>query len=160
MQTRRLPVLTLIAVLAACDATGSLTDDLGPDADDGLGDLGSADLGVEPVGMLDERGPDFGDVQVTNIAFTDSGASLVNPERGYYIGVNLLSTTSAASVRAAGHSLAIALVYLDAYRNAPIDQAFLDRLNAGFNSARAAGIKVILRFMYNNDGGRRPRPTK
>lgn len=76
----------------------------------------------------------------------------LNPERGFYVGVNLMSATSTgtATARSSGHSTAIALIRLDLYRDKPLNDAFLAQLNAGFASARAAGIKVILRFMYNS----------
>jgi hypothetical protein len=75
----------------------------------------------------------------------------VNPERGYYATLNLFSTTSAASLRAKGHSLGISIVRLDDYRFKSLDSTFINNLNAGFARARTAGVKVILRFAYNAD---------
>jgi hypothetical protein len=150
MPTRRHRAHAALAVLllhAACtvgDPTGAGD---GADVDAALADEPAATPG-EVVRYDDPR---LGDL--TLIGFADSGATIVNPERGYYVGVNLLSTSSAAQVRAGGRTLGIALVKLDAYRGAPLDQAFLDRLDAGLNAVRAAGVKVILRFMYNSDGG-------
>jgi hypothetical protein len=75
---------------------------------------------------------------------------LVNPERGYLIAMNLLSPGDAARVRASGHSLGLAIVRLDDYRFRPLDDVLLTALAHGFASARAAGIKVVLRFSYNS----------
>jgi hypothetical protein len=80
---------------------------------------------------------------------SESSDEIANPERGFYVGLNLLSTTSAAQVRASGHTLAIAIVRLDDYRAKPLDAAFLASLEAGFARVRASGVKVVLRFAYN-----------
>ncbi len=85
-----------------------------------------------------------------SLAYTESSAELVNPERGFYVGLDLLNPGGAAQVRASGHSLAITLVRLDAYRGGPLDAALLAKLEQGFAAARAAGLKVILRFTYNS----------
>lgn len=78
--------------------------------------------------------------------------NIVNPERGFYKGLNLLTgATSAVTIRSAGYSLAIALVKLDAFRTGPIDAATLKALDDGLRIVRGAGIKVILRFRYNSD---------
>jgi hypothetical protein len=78
----------------------------------------------------------------------DGSEELLNPERGFYTGVDLLAP-DAVSIREQGHSLAIALVRLDDYRYGPLPADLLERLDDGFAAVRSAGIKVILRFMYN-----------
>ncbi len=91
---------------------------------------------------------------MTNVPVTELTSNLVNPERGMYVGLNLIEkASSAATYYAAGHTLAIALIRLDAYQNATIDQAFLDRLTSGFATVRTSGMKVILRFEYNSSSG-------
>ncbi|MBK7072838.1 MAG: DUF4832 domain-containing protein [Myxococcales bacterium] len=82
--------------------------------------------------------------------FVESSAELVNPERGYYVGYDLRGAGDASGVRANGRTLAITLVRLDAYRDLPLDAALLASLQRGFAAARAAGIKVVLRFTYNS----------
>jgi len=93
-----------------------------------------------------------GEVALVTVDFGETLAELVNPERGYYVGYNLVggSTSAAAEIRASGHSLAIALVRLDDYRTTALPDALLASLGNGFRAARGAGIKVILRFMYNS----------
>ncbi len=90
-----------------------------------------------------------GNAPMATLTYSQSAADIVNPERGYYVGYNLLSPASAAAVRTSGHSLAIAIVRLDTYRDKALDSAFLTQLNTGFAAARANGIKVVLRFAYN-----------
>jgi hypothetical protein len=82
--------------------------------------------------------------------FAESDEDILNPERGYYVGYDLRAAGDAGRVRTGGRSLAIALVRLDAYRDAPLDAALLDGITRGFTAARAAGIKVVLRFTYNS----------
>lgn len=79
----------------------------------------------------------------------ESGEDFVNPERGYYVGKNLLDPGDMSGIHAAGYSLVIAVVRLDDYRDRPLDQAFFTALQAGFDAGAAAGIKYILRFSYN-----------
>jgi hypothetical protein len=107
--------------------------------------------GVAPRTPLDPPDPriDEGEAPMVSVAFSESDADLVNPERGFYIGLDLASG-DASSIRTDGHSLAIALVRLDAYRDLPLDEALLASLSSGLADVRASGIKVILRFMYNS----------
>lgn len=82
--------------------------------------------------------------------FNASDGGLLNPERGFYDTIDLTGSSTFASTRAAGHTLALAGVRLDAFRTTPIDAPTLTALSAGFTRARTAGIKVILRFQYND----------
>lgn len=71
-----------------------------------------------------------------------------NPERGLHAESDLL-TSNFNYVRTEGMTLTRVYVRLDDYRNAALDQAFLDSLDSGFARARQAGVKIILRFAYN-----------
>ena len=51
---------------------------------------------------------------------------------------------------ALGQTLAYAPVRLDDYRDKPLDDALFTSLNEGFSVVRSTGIKVILRFVYND----------
>jgi hypothetical protein len=121
-------VLPLLLALVACDDS----DDSSPQLDDASVPTPTA------------QGP------MTSVSFTESDVDLVNPERGYYVGYDLRRAGSAASVRDGGRSVAISVVKLPDYRDRPLDAALLDSLRAGFAAARAAGIKLILRFSYNS----------
>ncbi len=61
------------------------------------------------------------------------------------------SVDAYAKIRASGHSLAYAKVRLDRFRESPLDRPFLGELEAAFDRVRQAGIKVVLRFVYNDD---------
>jgi hypothetical protein len=87
---------------------------------------------------------------IVDLTFTESTYDFANPERGYYVGMDLVNGWAPSTMRANGRSLAIALVRLDAYRSQPLDPIFLGQLDRGFANARSAGIKVVLRFEYNS----------
>ena len=143
------PLLALS--LLGCN-TGTITDDDGTEAPPHTQGGNSSDPS-NPNGSGTDPGVDPAPdptVARTSVEPTESSEELLNPERGYYVGYNLVGGGSAASLRAGGHTLAIALVRLDDYRTTDIDAAFLSRLTAGFAQVRAAGIKVVLRFTYNS----------
>ncbi len=88
-------------------------------------------------------------------AFKPSVAVFVDPERGFMDGAPLelgpdAQPAAYAAARASGHSLAYARVMLDKFRAKPIDRAYLDAIDASFSGIRDAGIKVVLRFVYND----------
>lgn len=135
------PWLPLLCALWGCD--GTITNspaDLGADAS-----TSAADVDAQ---WQDEVDGGNRSTMLT-LALPETDDDFPNPERGFYAGVNLLSATSAQSVADDGHTVAIALVRLDDYRDRPLDAELLDALDDGFASVRGAGIKVILRFMYN-----------
>lgn len=79
-----------------------------------------------------------------------SDAAIVNPERGWHGDADLTDPNlNLDGVREQGNSLVRSYVRLDDYRDRPLDQEFLDRLDAGLGSVRDAGVKVVLRFAYN-----------
>jgi hypothetical protein len=113
--------------------------------------LASCDAGIITGGQEDQQDiADSANGPMVTLSYNDLDGDLVNPERGYYVGLDLLAGNRAAQVRNSGHSIAIALIRLDAYRDAAIPQSMLDQMSAGFADVRANGIKVILRFMYNS----------
>jgi Domain of unknown function (DUF4832)/Domain of unknown function (DUF4874) len=91
-------------------------------------------------------------------SFTESSAVINNPERGFwiYLSEDFLTVTDGtlAGVQATWPdvSLGYAYVRLDAYRNQTLPQLFFDALNEKFAIVRARGMKLILRFSYNNGG--------
>ena len=87
---------------------------------------------------------------LVTVAFTEDPSPRLDPERGFYNGIDLVSGTDFSSIRASGMTLALAEVPLDAYISTDLPQTLLDDLTAGFARVRAAGIKVVLRFNYND----------
>jgi len=81
--------------------------------------------------------------------YPPSDAVVVNPERGPYRFVVLTENPDLQAIRAEGITLVYSYVRLDDYREQDIGDALLADLEAGLDSAREAGVKVILRFAYN-----------
>jgi hypothetical protein len=129
--------------------------------------------GTLVAGILSGRGQNF----ATN-SYTPSTEDFPNPERGFYIQADSLASAPSAvpsglaSYRINGKSspgntynakisLLLRLFYLDTFVNAPISSNYLNSIQADFDSIRAQGDKVIVRFAYNK-GTTRPfnEPTK
>jgi hypothetical protein len=88
--------------------------------------------------------------RVVTAEFPESDADVANPERGYYVGFDLRRHRDLSWIRAGGHTVAISVVKLPDYKDRPLDDALLTALQDGLAAARAAGVKVILRFAYNS----------
>lgn len=90
-------------------------------------------------------------VPMTTTLYPPSADDFPNPERGFFSQVDLAQgAPEAADIKAQGLTLAYAPAHLDAYRNKSLDDALLDSLSAGLAAVRAAGIKVTMRFVYND----------
>lgn len=87
----------------------------------------------------------------TTVHYPHATDDVLNPERGFHVDVDLLGGRDFSYVRAQGYTLGYAGVRLDPYRYDALPQTLLDQLQAGFAAVREAGIKVILRFLYNHD---------
>jgi len=87
------------------------------------------------------------------ITFQPSTANLLNPERGFFQFRDLTNTSGYNTVRSQGQSLIYGRILANNFRNSPFSPSFLDSIQAGFDAARANGIKVKPRVAYNDDGG-------
>jgi hypothetical protein len=102
-----------------------------------------------------------------NVTYTESTEDIVNPERGFYQYAEIhasnyypLDQATLAAYRTvhpitnAKYTVASSLVFLeyvmDSFKNTPLSADFLTKLNTDCATARAAGIKLIPRFVYVN----------
>ncbi|TGX52549.1 DUF4832 domain-containing protein [Sphingomonas gei] len=89
--------------------------------------------------------------------FTQTAEPLANPERGFYrAGQGNLEQLDAAFLDTAykdGYRLIYARINLEPYRDRPLPAAYLRKLDAGFAAARRAGVKFIVRAVYNYPRG-------
>lgn len=80
-------------------------------------------------------------------------ADFRNPERGFwsFAADDFASVTAGdlADLSAKGLTMGYGIVRLDDYRAKPLPKAFLAKLGRAFALARAARVKIILRFAYN-----------
>lgn len=83
---------------------------------------------------------------------------ILNPERGFH--ADYQSPSDFSLVRGDGFTLNRWIARLDAFRAAPISQAWLDQHEIDLAAARTAGIKLVLRYAYNysDDGQDAPLP--
>ena len=86
------------------------------------------------------------------VSFTSHSNPVLNPERGLYGHGPLNSTTNFDAIRAGGCTLAYAPIDLSAYRKKNITSTYLNTINSAFGRMRSAGVKGIVRIVYNTDG--------
>jgi hypothetical protein len=153
-------VLALVAATACSggggegDADGDADTDAIPDADidpdpDGADGV---DPALDPGEDLDapwEPDGEWIDPPTTTITLTSTDEVFLNPERGFYRSVNLITGSNYDRVREEGSTVAHSYARLDDYRDRDIEASFLADLETGFAGARAAGIKIIFRCAYN-----------
>ncbi|WP_255547569.1 DUF4832 domain-containing protein [Mucilaginibacter sp. dw_454] len=101
----------------------------------------------------------------TTITYTESIVDIVNPERGFYHQLNvfashyepldkntLMAYRTDQKINKALYSAATSLIYveyvLDSFKGSPISADFLKKFNNDCATARAAGVKLIVRFCY------------
>jgi len=89
--------------------------------------------------------------------FSETQAEINNPERGFYRAAHTslasLEAHEVADAYAAGYRLIYVRIDLEAWRESDLPAAFIDRLSAGFATARQGGVKLILRATYNYPQG-------
>ena len=76
--------------------------------------------------------------------YAEDPSDFANPERGFWRSDRYLNRLRAENI-----TLAHAYVRLDAYRDRPLPDSLLAQLQARFDAARAAGVKLVPRFTYN-----------
>lgn len=84
------------------------------------------------------------------LSFISTDAEFPNPERGFYRYRNLTNPADLDEVFADGQTLIYGRVDAREFRNGPLSDTFLDRIQAGFDAARENGLKVKFRLAYNN----------
>ncbi len=108
-----------------------------------LGGSASNVAGASGGSALDDDAPG------TPITFTASDDVILNPERGFYATASLVDAPDLSALRESGVTLVHSYVRLDDYRASDLPDSLLQQCSAGFERARRAGVKVILRFAYN-----------
>jgi hypothetical protein len=119
--------------------------------------LVAAGLGVFAVVQRSAASP-------TTQEYAASDAAIANPERGWYRGTEThanadgggytpLDANQLKGWRAEGTTLVFRYFYLERFRTTPaIDAAYLAAMERDFAIARAAGVKLIVRFAYVKGG--------
>lgn len=95
------------------------------------------------------------DASPISITYTPSSADFPNPERGFY---KWLDEASIDKYAEQGYTIAYTRENLREYISIDLPQAYLNSLSNRFQLARQAGIKLIIRFAYN-EGETYPNPA-
>lgn len=91
------------------------------------------------------------------VVYSPTSADVPNPERGFYhmeetfaSAHTPLDLTTLQDYREQEHiTLVLREFYLDSFRTSPISANYLTAIQTDFNTARQAGVKLIVRFAYN-----------
>jgi hypothetical protein len=78
----------------------------------------------------------------------DTGAVMLNPERGFYVQCAAEQAVDFAALYRDGIRLVLLTLDLKRYRDRPLDDAKLERLEVALKAIREAGLKVIFRAAY------------
>lgn len=112
-----------------------------------------ATSGKESAGLTD---PPFANGAMANVTYSESTASIRNPERGFFwmtdCHANPLSASQLQRYAAEGKTIMHCMFYLRDFKNSAIDAATLTLLQNQFTLIRAAGFKMIIRFAYTDTG--------
>lgn len=94
-------------------------------------------------------------------SYESSSENFPNPERGFFVAidpigeqaVSPLKRSELEKIRSTNISLVRRVYLLSEFRNKPISRSFLDMISQDCETARQAGVKLIIRFSYNWLGG-------
>lgn len=91
----------------------------------------------------------------SNHTYTADDSNIANPERGFYkhtettsVNYSFLNENTLRGYRSQGITLILRLFYLNDFVSKPISEQYLASMRQDFNTARAAGVKMIVRFAY------------
>lgn len=91
----------------------------------------------------------------SNYDYEADAANIANPERGFYKHTetqsgtySFLNESALRAYRSQGFTLILRVFYLSDFVSTPITEQYLASMQQDFNTARAAGIKIIVRFAY------------
>jgi len=134
--------LALALVLGGCPDDD---DDSAPGDDDDVTD--DDDSSDDDDSGLDDDDDSAPVSASTTLTFAPTDAIFENPERGFYRTTSLVDGGWFYD----GWTLSFSYIHLDEYRDTDLlPQSLLDDAQVGFDAARAAGVKIILRFAYNS----------
>jgi hypothetical protein len=102
------------------------------------------------IGLVFLFNPRF--ISAGEINFAGSNEIFINPERGFSSQVvNAISMSLINSLKNQQVSVIQRIYTIPQFINTSLSEAFLLSVEADFNTARAGGMKLVLRFSYTND---------
>jgi len=131
------------AGFAACGGGVGAHPDSGTDADTDTDTDGDTDTDTDD--DTDSEPP------METALYVELDGEAQGPERGFYSAADILDEGDDLSwVVEEGNALVYAGVHLDDYADADLPEALVDDIGAGLGRVRDAGLKVVLRFVYND----------
>jgi hypothetical protein len=100
------------------------------------------------------------------VTYTESTAEIQNPDRGFYTPINgiassftALTSTQLANLRnnpftpwQGNYTVSPTIIFrhyvLDIFKSSDLSSSFLNGVQADFNAARSAGVRLLIRFSY------------
>ncbi|HTB22508.1 MAG TPA: DUF4832 domain-containing protein [bacterium] len=95
-----------------------------------------------------------GAVQAKSVAFSPDPSDFSSPERGFSVTYvcKAPSLQDLVALRTQKHVTLVRQIFcMDPWRTVPLPDSFLQAADAEFAEARAAGVKLVPRFVYNFD---------
>jgi Domain of unknown function (DUF4832)/Domain of unknown function (DUF4874) len=96
-------------------------------------------------------------VATVTATYTENTVNYTNPERGWsrWLTDDFVKVVAAdaKALYDAQITMGYAIVRLDAFKDKAIPSAYLTQLQTAFDTVRANGVKVVLRFAYNYPSG-------
>jgi hypothetical protein len=97
----------------------------------------------------------------TTLTYESSSENFPNPERGFFVAVDPmgnnpvspLQVSDLQKVKSQNMTLVRRIYLLSEFREKPLSESFLEMISQDCETARQAGVKLIVRFSYNWLGG-------
>ena len=117
------------------------------------------DFSIQVKGMGQNALPGPADaVDGTQVTFTETNNSIVNPERGLYSTHEIhsdkdtpLSVGDVKARRNTGHSIMLLEFYLTDYLGSNLSAKYVKNIQANLDALREGGVKAIVRFAYTQN---------
>ncbi len=88
---------------------------------------------------------------LSEITYDESFDNFCNPDRGFYRDAyGQLTPSFVNGIRAQGYTLVHRNYLIPQFRTAPLSEDFLNTVRTDLQTARAGGVKMILRFFYTD----------
>lgn len=111
----------------------------------------------------DKKPPVIEEDFLTKVTYTESSEIFVNPERGFYNHQEfntktskVLTLSAVETQRKMGTSLILTIYYMYDFKDKPITEEFLQRIETNMNTLREGGSKCVLRFAYTSSENDKP----
>jgi len=141
----------LCLVVAACTSQPKVPESHG----NAIGEHATDDTDAEPPADTVDGEPEdpVEPAPTETLTYDGTDESFMNPERGIHEWMDLNQNRWPDHAYEDGYTLAYAAALLEDYRDGPISDEYLGEMEEGLSLIADSGIKVFIRFKYNNGEG-------